>query len=87
LIKGQLEYEFSSESYELGLVDESELESVIAEAPGDDHESYSKLDGVAGIHYSPFVVELVWAWIVLFSLAPMAIGLFNRVRVEKPQVL
>ena len=87
LIKGELEYEFSSESYELGLVDESELESVIAEAPGEGHESYSKLDGVAGIHYSPFVVELLWAWIVLFSLAPMAIGLFNRVRVEKPQVL
>lgn len=87
LFKGELEYEFYSESYDLGLVDESELESVIADAPGEDHRSYTELDGVAGIHYSPFVVELVWAWLVLFCLAPIAIELFNRVRIQKPQLL
>ncbi len=87
LINGKLEYEFSSESYDLGLVNENDLESVIADAPGEDHRSYTQLDGVAGIHYSPFVVELVVAWLVLFCLAPMAIGLFNRVRIEKPQLL
>lgn len=84
---GELEYEFSTEGYDLGLVDESEFDSVISEAPGEEHPSFTKMDGVAGIHYSPFVVELVWAWLVLFSITPMLIGFIGRVRIEKPQIL
>ena len=64
LLDGELEVEFTTESYDLGLVDESELDSVIGFF-GKNHESYMEMDGVAGIHYSPFVVELVWAWMVL----------------------
>ena len=87
LFDGELEYEFTTEGYDLGLVDESELDSVISDAPGEDHPSFTKMDGVAGIHYSPFVVELVWAWLVLFSITPMLIGFIGRVRIEKPQLL
>ena len=63
--QGELEYEFSSESYDLGLVDESEL-SQISDAPGEDYRSYTELDGVAGIHYSPFG-KLVCMACYLFS--------------------
>lgn len=87
IINGELEIEFTTESYDLGLVDQSELESVVEEAPGKEHESYMALDGVAGIHYSPFVVELLWAWLVLFFLAPSAVNIVSRVKIEKPQLL
>ena len=87
LFDGELEYEFTTEGYDLGLVDESELDSVISDAPGEEHPSFTKMDGVAGIHYSPFVVELVWAWLVLFSITPILIGFIGRVRIEKPQLL
>ena len=87
LIDGELEYEFVTKGYDLGLVNESNLDEVIAEAPGEDHRSYIEMDGVAGIHYSQFIVELVWAWLVLFTLAPMTIAFSNRVRIEKPQLL
>ena len=87
LIDGELEYEFVTKGYDLGLVNESNLDEVIAEAPGEDHRSYIEMDGVAGIHYGQFIVELVWAWLVLFTLAPMTIAFSNRVRIEKPQLL
>ena len=87
IFNGELELEFTTESYDLGLVDESELESVVDKAPGKDHGSFMALDGVAGIHYSPFVVELVWAWLVLFFLAPNVVNVVSRVRIEKPQLL
>ena len=87
LLDGELEVEFTTESYDLGLVDESELDSVIEKAPGKNHESYMEMDGVAGIHYSPFVVELVWAWMVLFVIAPSSLTLISRVRIDKPHVL
>ena len=45
------------------------------------------LDGVAGIHYSPFVVELVWAWLVLFFIAPNVVNFASRVSIDKPQLL
>ena len=86
-INGELEYEFKTEGYDLGLVDESEFDSVVAKAPGKDHRSYTEMDGVAGIHYSPFVVELVWAWLVLFTITPMTIAFIGRVRIEKPQLV
>ena len=87
LFKGELELEFTTESYDLGLVDESELDSVVDEAPGKDHYSFLALDGVAGIHYSPFVVELVWAWLVLFFLAPSIVNVVSRTGIDKPQLL
>ena len=85
MYNGELEFVFTTKSYDLGLVDKSELEQVIESPPGEDHESYVEMDGVAGIHYGKFVVELVWSWIVLFFLAPITIGFINRVKIEKPQ--
>ena len=85
LINGEFDFEFTTGSYDLGLVDKSDLDEVIANPPGEEHESYVEMDGVAGIHYGAFVVELVWAWIVLFFTAPISIGFFNRVAIDKPQ--
>lgn len=87
LFNGELEVEFTTESYDLGLVDEGELDSVVEKAPGKEHYSFMALDGVAGIHYSPFVVELVWAWVVLFFIAPTLVNLASRVRIDKPELL
>ena len=87
LFNGELEVEFTTESYDLGLVDESELDSVVEKAPGKEHYSFMALDGVAGIHYSPFVVVLVWAWLVLFFVAPTVVNFASRVRIDKPQLL
>ena len=87
LFSGELEIEFTTQSYDLGLVNSSELESVIEKAPGEEHESFMTLDGVAGIHYSPFVVELVWAWFVLFFVAPCLMNFYFHSKVEKPQLI
>ena len=87
LFNGELEVEFTTESYDLGLVDESELDSVVEKAPGKEHYSFMALDGVAGIHYSPFVVELVWAWVVLFLIAPTVVNFVSRVRIDKPELV
>ena len=87
LFNGELEVEFTTESYDLGLVNQSELDSVVEKAPGKEHYSFMALDGVAGIHYSPFVVELVWAWLVLFFLAPTVVNFVSRVSIDKPQLL
>ena len=87
LFNGELELEFTTESYDLGLVNQSELDSVVEKAPGKEHYSFMALDGVAGIHYSPFVVELVWAWLVLFFIAPTVVNFASRVSIDKPQLL
>ena len=87
LISGELDYNFVIEGYDLGLVNHSELEAVIADPPGVDHRSFIAMDGVAGIHYGSFVVELIWAWLVLFVATPIIIGFTNRVRTDKPQML
>lgn len=87
LISGDLDYNFVIEGYDLGLVNHSELDAVIADPPGEDHRSFIAMDGVAGIHYGSFVVELIWAWLVLFVATPIIIGFTNRVRIDKPQML
>jgi hypothetical protein len=85
LISGELDYKFVIEGYDLGLVNDSNLDEVIAKPPGDDHRSFIAMDGVAGIHYGSFVVELIWAWLVLFVATPMIIGFVNFVRIDRPQ--
>jgi len=87
LFDGELDYYFATTGYDLGLVNQSELDDVIASPPGEEHRSYYEMEGMAGIHYSQFVVELIWAWLVLFLIAPITIGFFNQVRIEKPQLL
>ncbi len=87
IFNGELEVEFTTESYDLGLVNQSELDSVVEKAPGKEHYSFMALDGVAGIHYSPFVVELVWAWLVLFFIAPTVVNFASRISIDKPQLL
>ena len=87
LFNGELEVEFTTESYDLGLVDESELDYVVEKAPGKEHYSFMALDGVAGIHYSPFVVELVWSWLVLFFIAPTLVNVVSRVKIDTPELL
>jgi len=85
LISGDLDYNFVIEGYDLGLVNHSELDAVIAAPPGEDHPSFVAMDGVAGIHYGSFVIELIWAWLVLFVATPIIIGFTNMVSIAKPQ--
>jgi hypothetical protein len=87
LISGELDYNFVIEEYDLGLVNHSELDAVVANPPGDDHRSFIAMDGSAGIHYGSFVIELIWAWLVLFVATPIIIGFTNWVRIDKPQLL
>jgi hypothetical protein len=85
LISGDLDYKFVIEGYDLGLVNHSELDAVVADPPGEEHRSFVAMDGTAGIHYGSFVVELIWAWLVLFVATPMIIGFVNFVRIDRPQ--
>ena len=87
IFSGGINLEFESEGYDLGLVDESELDAVIANAPGEDHRSFYAIDGNAGIQLGTFIIQLAWAWLVLFFTAPILIGFTNLVRTEKPQRL
>ena len=87
IFNGDFDYNFEIKEYDLGLVNQNDLEEVIADSPGEDHRSFIEMDGQAGIHYGTFVFELFWAWILLFVISPLAIGLANRVSIEKPQLL
>ncbi len=85
LLSGELDYNFVTEGYDLGLVNTSNLEEVIDKSPGKDHRSFISMDGTAGIHYGSFVIELIWAWLVLFVASPIIIGFTNLVRIDRPQ--
>ena len=87
ILNGDFDYNFEIKEYDLGLVNEYDLEEVIADSPGEEHRSFIEMDGRAGIHYGTFVFELFWAWVLLFVASPLAIRLANRVSIEKPQLL
>ena len=87
ILNGDFDYNFEIKEYDLGLVNENDLEEVIADSPGEEHRSFIEMDGQAGIHYGTFVFELFWAWVLLFVASPLAIRLANRVSIEKPQLL
>ena len=87
ILDGDFDYNFEIKEYDLGLVNQNELEEVIADSPGEEHRSFIEMDGQAGIHYGAFVFELFWAWLLLFVASPVIFGLVNRVSIEKPQLL
>lgn len=87
IFDGDFDYNFEIKEYDLGLVNQNDLEEVIAESPGEEHRSFIEMDGQAGIHYGAFVFELFWAWLLLFVASPVVFGLVNRVSIEKPQLL
>tara|TARA_B110000444_G_scaffold261455_1_gene313792 strand:- start:28 stop:864 length:837 start_codon:yes stop_codon:yes gene_type:complete len=87
IFDGDFDYNFEIKEYDLGLVNQNDLEEVIADSPGEEHRSFIEMDGQAGIHYGAFVFELFWAWLLLFVASPMAVGLVNRVSIQKPQLL
>lgn len=87
ILDGDFDYNFEIKEYDLGLVNQNELEEVIADSPGEEHRSFIEMDGQAGIHYGAFVFELFWAWLLLFVASPVVFGLVNRVSIEKPQLL
>ena len=87
IFDGDFDYNFEIKEYDLGLVNQNDLEEVIADSPGEEHRSFIEMDGQAGIHYGAFVFELFWAWLLLFVASPVAFGLVNRVSIEKPQLL
>lgn len=87
ILDGDFDYNFEIKEYDLGLVNQNDLEEVIADSPGEEHRSFIEMDGQAGIHYGAFVFELFWAWLLLFVASPVIFGLVNRVSIEKPQLL
>ena len=87
IFDGDFDYNFEIKEYDLGLVNQNDLEEVIADSPGEEHRSFIEMDGQAGIHYGAFVFELFWAWLLLFVASPVVFGLVNRVSIEKPQLL
>ena len=87
ILDGDFDYNFEIKEYDLGLVNQNDLEEVIADSPGEEHRSFIEMDGQAGIHYGAFVFELFWAWLLLFVASPVVFGLVNRVSIEKPQLL
>ena len=80
----ELNYIFTTDGYDLGLVNTSQLDDVIENEPSEDHRSYYKIDGIAGIEYSAFVTEYLWACAVLFFAVPFGISFRDRVKIDKP---
>ena len=87
IFDGDFDYNFEIKEYDLGLVNQNDLEEVIADSPGEEHRSFIEMDGQAGIHYGAIVFELYWAWLLLFVASPVVFGLVNRISIEKPQLL
>jgi hypothetical protein len=75
---------FVSGSYDLGLVDSSELDSVISEPPGTDHPSYIQMEGSMYFQWGQFVVELGYAWLILFAFVPAIMRISEWASIEKP---
>ena len=75
---------FVSGSYDLGLVDSSELDAVISEPPGKDHPSYIQMEGNMYFKWGQFLVELGYIWLILFAFAPAVMRISEWASIEKP---
>ena len=74
---------FSSSSYDLGLVNESNLTEVIEAAPGEDHPSFIKMEGKVGLTIAKFISDLFYMWIALFVLIPTTLTASKWLRIDK----
>ena len=83
----KLEYGFESGGYDLGLVYKDNITEVVDSPPGDDHESYFELEGVAGIEFGSFVTEFLFAGLFLFVIIPLSTSTYMWIRIDKPSTL
>ena len=80
----EINMSFTSGSYDLGLVDSNELDSVISEPPGTEHPSYIQMEGNMYFKWGKFVVELAYTWLILFALVPSIMRISEWASIEKP---
>ncbi|MEL0100349.1 MAG: hypothetical protein VW862_01445 [Euryarchaeota archaeon] len=83
----ELNYIFTVDGYDLGLVNTSQLETVIESEPSSDHPSYFKIEGKAGMRYSTFVTEYLWACMMIFFATPIFMSFREWTKVSKPLAL
>ena len=74
---------FTSSSYDLGLVNESNITEVIETPPGEDHPSFMKMEGKVGLTIAKFISDLFYMWIALFVLIPTVLNVSKWLRVNK----
>jgi len=75
---------FTTSSYDLGLVNESNLTEVIETPPGEDHPSFIKMEGKVSLTIGKFISDLFYMWIALFVLIPTVLNLSKWLRIDKP---
>ena len=75
---------FTSSSYDLGLVNESNLTEVIETPPGEDHPSFIKMEGQVGLTIAKFISDLFYMWIALFVIIPITLNVSKWLRIDKP---
>ena len=74
---------FASSSYDLGLVNESNITEVIETPPGEDHPSFMKMEGKVGLTIAKFISDLFYMWIALFVLIPTVLNVSKWLRLDK----
>ena len=82
-----VELEFKTTGFDLGLVNSSELDDVIANQPGTDHPSYIEMEGKMVVAQGKFVSQLMIFWTILFLLIPLGLMIAERVQIDCPQQL
>ena len=83
----ELNYVFTIDGYDLGLVNTSQLTDVIENEPGEEHRSYFKIEGQTGISYSKFVTEYLWVCVLIFFSAPLFMTFRDWTKISKPKSL
>ena len=82
---GSVELDFKTTGFDLGLVNYSELDEIIANPPGIDHPSYIEMEGKMVVAQGKFVSQLTVFWMIFFLLAPLGLSVAERAQIECPQ--
>ena len=83
----ELNYVFTIDGYDLGLVNTSQLTEVIENEPEENHRSYFKIEGKTGITYSAFVTEYLWVCVLVFISTPFFMTFRDWTKISKPKSL
>ena len=83
----ELNYVFTIDGYDLGLVNTSQLTEVIENEPGENHRSYFKIEVITGITYSAFVTEYLWVCVLVFISTPFFMTFRDWTKISKPKSL
>tara|TARA_B100001758_G_scaffold229261_1_gene224051 strand:+ start:1253 stop:2173 length:921 start_codon:yes stop_codon:yes gene_type:complete len=69
-------------SYDLGLVNASNLSEVIENPPGEDHPSFMKMEGKISLTIAKFISDLFYIWLGIFVLIPAIMTIGKRVSID-----